>query len=108
MVDARNPSIWEIEAGGSGVESHLLLDTEFKASESYPRLCLILSNCSMQSDLCTISFSILGYNHLRVLVYHHQDEIRQRIKLREGLFLLTSVSEIWFMVSWIHCFLTCE
>lgn len=40
VVDASNPNIEKAEVGGSGVQGHLLLCREFKASLVFMRPCL--------------------------------------------------------------------
>ena len=40
MVHICHPSTWEMEAGGSGVQGHPWLHSEFEASLGYMRPCL--------------------------------------------------------------------
>ena len=48
VAHAYNPSIWEIEAGGSGVQSHAQLSGKFAASPAYVRPSLSKQNKDLE------------------------------------------------------------
>lgn len=40
MTHTYNPSIWEVYAGGSEIQGHLWLHSEFEASPGYMKSCI--------------------------------------------------------------------